>query len=643
MKSTFIPALSVLILAVFSVQVDATAVLLSVIPLSEQRFIAFLFLIFVSLLWLSNRLLIGKGLSGWKWIVPFAILGTVVAWGIQLLEFAIYTWRGDIAWVFNPFEDEFRRSLFFVFPALLAGGVLAQFSWKIILPILAGISALGVWWAVSGIAPHAAPVYPKVAQRDSTHPNIVLVLMDDVGYFDLSSYGNSLVHTPAIDAIGKEGVRFTTGYCAAPVCAPSRASLLTGRYSQRYGFEGLTDPLPFIFRYRNANFKGAPNGDHREPQAPWWRQTPLSRRGLPVSETTIAELIKEQGYATALFGKWHGGVHPNFSPLKHGFDTFLGFKAAGSLYADRRDTSVLTRPPTNTRIDKITNQLYNYYLFDGDKMLLNAPRVYQTDLFTQKSLDFIETNKDRRFFLFLSYGAAHAPMQAKKKYYNQLAHIRDPDQRAFYAMILSADEGVRKIQEKLKALDLERNTLFLFTSDNGGATYLEINTSGQLKGGKFTHFEGGLRVPFMMRWPGKISEGMVYSQPVSHLDILPTIAAAAGADISGLALDGVDLLPAVRDATLVPHEVLFFRNRYSKAVRAGNLKLYINEKNKVSYLYDLSADPSESKDISLEKPQEKRRLEQLLAGWEKQLRPPLWKQSTNFAIRAGDKYYFFGE
>ena len=644
MKTTLICALSVLLMAIFSIQVDAVLVLLSVIPLAEQRVIALLFLIFVLLLGITVGFLQRRGVEGWKSVLALAFAGTGIAWVLQVLEFALYTWQGGIEWEFNPFEDEFRRSFSFVLPALLAGGVLARYSWKVYLPVFAGLLVAAAWWTVSGIVPYTVPAYPAVAARDTAHPNIVLVLMDDVGYFDLSSYGNSLVQTPAIDKIGKEGARFTTGYCAAPVCAPSRASILTGRYSQRYGFEGLTDPLPFIFRYRNANFKGAPNGDHREPQSSWWRQAPLSVRGLPVTETTVAELLKAQGYATALFGKWHGGVHPNFSPLKHGFDTFFGFKAAGSLYADRRDTSVITRPPTDTRIDKITNQLYNYYLFDGDRMLLQAPRIYQTDLFTQKSLDFIEANKDNRFFLFLSYGAAHAPMQAKKKYYEKLAHIHDPDQRAFYAMILSADEGVQKIQEKLKALDLDRNTLFIFSSDNGGATYLEINTSGQLKGGKFTHFEGGLRVPFMMRWPGQIPGEVVYSRPVSHLDILPTIAAATGADCSELALDGKNLLPVLRDSSVAePHEVLFFRNRYSKAVRAGDMKLYVNEKNKVSFLFNLASDPSENKDLSKELPAEKRRLEQLLAGWEKELQPPLWKQSTNFAILAGDKDYFFGE
>lgn len=643
MKITLIGALSVLLLSLFSIQVDALAVLLSVIPLSEQRVIALLFLLFVLLLGMSSYLLGRQRVQGWKLVAVQALVGTTIAWGLQVLEFSLYTRQGGIAWTFNPFEDEFRRSLFFVLPALLAGGALAQFSWKIILPVFAGISVIGAWWVFSGLTRYTAPAYPEVATRDTVHPNVVFVLMDDVGYFDLSSYGNSLVQTPSIDQIGKSGVRFTTAYCSAPVCAPSRASMLTGRYSQRFGFEGLTDPLPFIFRYRTANFKGAPNGDHPEPQPFWWRQTPLSKRGLPMTETTIAEFLKGQGYATALFGKWHGGVHPNFSPLKHGFDTFFGFKAAGSLYADRRDTSIITRPPTNTRIDKITNQLYNYYLFDGDRMLLQAPRVYQTDLFTQKSLDFIEANKDNRFFLFLSYGAAHAPMQAKKIFYHQLSHIRDPDQRAFYAMILSADEGVRKIQEKLKALDLDKNTLFIFSSDNGGATYLEINTSGQLKGGKFTHFEGGLRVPFMLKWPNKIPEGIVYQKPVSHLDIFPTIAAATGADYTNLYLDGKDLVPALRDSAVIPHEVLFFRNRYSKAVRAGDMKLYVNEKNKVSLLYNLARDPSETTDLSKTLPAEKRRLRQLLAKWEKDLQPPIWKQSTNFAILAGDKYYFFGE
>lgn len=643
MKTAVICGLSVLLLAIFSIQVDGFVVLLSVIPLAEQRDIALLFITFVLILaFLSHR--IGRRqMHPWLAVLSLAVSGAIIAWGLQVLEFFLYTRRGGIQWTFNPFEDEFRRSVYFVFPALLAGGALSRLPWKVAISVLGGISVLGICWALSRIDKVDPPGFPPVAKTGRGYPNVVLVLMDDVGYSDLSSYGNPLVSTPNIDRIGREGVQFTTGYCTAPVCAPSRASLLTGRYSQRFGFEGLTDPFPFIFRYRNANFKDAPNGDHVEPQVSWWKQTPLSVRGLPFSETTIAELLKAQGYATALFGKWHGGVHPNFSPLKHGFDTFFGFKAAGSLYADRKDTAVVTRPPTDTRIDKITNQLYNYYLFDGDKMLLNAPRIYQTDLFTDKSLEFIEAHKDNRFFLFLSYGAAHAPIQAKKAHYDRLAHIQDPDQRAFYAMISAADEGLGKIWDKLEALGLEENTLVIFTSDNGGATYLEINTSGKLRGGKFSHFEGGLRVPFMIRWPGRVPEMMSDARPVSHLDILPTIAAATGADCSGLALDGINLLPVLGDTALLTHDVLYFRNRYSKAVRAGSLKLYINEKNAVSYLFDLSKDPSEQYDLSEILPAEKRRLEQKLATWEKGLMPPLWRQSTNFAIWGRDKYYFFGE
>lgn len=643
MRTAVFCSLSVLMLAVFSIQVDGFVVLLSVIPLREQRDIALLFIVFIFMLaFLAHR--IGRWpVRPWLAVLSLAFTGAIAAWGLQVLEFFFYTRRGDIQWTFNPFEDEFRRSVYFVFPALLAGGALSRLPWKVAAAVFGGISALGAWLAFSRIDRSDPPGFPPVAKTGDGHPNVILVLVDDVGYFDLSAYGNPLVSTPHIDRIGREGVQFATGYCAAPVCAPSRASLLTGRYAQRYGFEGLTDPLPFIFRYRDANFKDAPNGDHVEPQVPWWKQTPLSVRGLPVSETTVAELLKAKGYATALFGKWHGGVHPNFSPLKHGFDTFLGFKAAGSLYADRKDTAVVTRPPTDTRIDKITNQLYNYYLFDGDKMLLNAPRVYQTDLFTDKSLEFIEANKDKRFFLFLSYGAAHAPMQAKKVHYDRLAHIRDPDQRAFYAMICAADEGVGKILDKLEALGLEENTLVIFTSDNGGATYLEINNSGKLRGGKFSHFEGGLRVPFMMRWPGKMPEKISDARPVSHLDILPTIAAATGADCSGLALDGINLLPLLDDTTAPTHGALYFRNRYSKAVRAGDLKLYVNEKNAVAYLFDLSKDPAETHDLSEAMPMEKRRLQQMLATWEKGLMPPRWRQSTNFAIWGGDKYYFFGE
>ena len=360
--------------------------------------------------------------------------------------------------------------------------------------------------------------------------------------------------TPNIDALAEQGVRFDNGYAANAVCSPSRATIMTGRYSTRFGFE-------FNPTNRSAATITRWIQDIEKPPLPTLineqalEQMPdIAELGLPSSEITIAELVREQGYHTAHIGKWHLGQARGMHPLDQGFDESLnmagindnGVSRFGLLYLPEDDPDAVNAKREDQGVDKMVWANGGYSVFWNRTEQLQ-PEGYLTDYFTNQAVKVIENNRNRPFFLYLAHWGVHNPLQAKREDYESLAHIQDHHLRVYAAMIKALDRSVGKINEALLANGLADNTLILFTSDNGGAGYIGLpDINKPYRGWKLNQFEGGTHVPFMAKWPARIKPGTVYESPVHHIDLYHTIAAAAGASIpTDRKFDGVDLVPYV--------------------------------------------------------------------------------------------------
>ena len=328
-------------------------------------------------------------------------------------------------------------------------------------------------------------------------PNIILIVADDLGYCDSDLYGCDRIPTPNIDTIARNGVLFTAGYVTNPVCAPSRAALMTGRYQQRFGFEYNTGPL---------------SRDYDQGL------------GLPLEEITVADVLKNSGYVTGMVGKWHLGTRPKFHPLKRGFDEFFGFTFGASLYINpnRKDVRNYFKNGRTTLPDWRGRDARNPIMRGT---IAIKEESYLTDAFTREGLSFIERHHQEPFFLYIAYSAPHTPLQATLKYYARFEHIEDERQRIYAAMVSALGDGVGQILSKLSQYGLVNNTLIIFLSDNGCALYTKACSNDPLRLGKLSQFEGGVRVPFAIMWPDQIAPGTKYDDPVSALDIMPTVLA----------------------------------------------------------------------------------------------------------------------
>ena len=395
----------------------------------------------------------------------------------------------------------------------------------------------------------------------SEQPNVIIILTDDQGYNDVGFNGCKDIPTPNIDRIATQGVKFTSGYVSYAVCGPSRAGLITGRYQDRFGFG------------RNPLF--APNDPNQ---------------GLPLSEETIADALDKVGYQTMAIGKWHLGAHESQRPLNRGFDEFFGFLTGGHKYFPEQWTL--------SDISGVKSQFdaYNTKLLKNDQRV--DEREYLTDALSREAVNFVERNADNPFFLYLAYNAPHTPLQATEKYLNRFSHIENKKRKTYAAMVSSVDDGVGKVLDKLKELNIHENTIVFFLSDNGGPYKTNGSINDPLREGKGSLYEGGIRVPFAMRWPAKIQGGQIYNQPIISLDIFATAANYAGAETKN-ALDGVDIIPfLLGEKEGVPHEQLFWR-QYDKrayAVRSGDMKL-VNIKGKQDELYNLNEDIGEGNQL----------------------------------------------
>ncbi|MFZ5443451.1 MAG: sulfatase-like hydrolase/transferase [Myxococcota bacterium] len=479
---------------------------------------------------------------------------------------------------------------------------------------------------------------PQLAPKQKL--NVVLIVADDLGIADTSMYEAGRVSTPSLDRLANEGVRYGAGYVTAALCSPSRAGLLTGRYQSRFGHEVqphdryARSGLEFFFArlfmqtedWRLLTWK-APDAED------------VQRQGIPRSELLLPELLHRAGYATGMFGKWHLGWNEDSQPHRRGFDEFTGFYEAYSLYAapvGRKDIVEQHLPEFSDRfIWERGRSGIAALVHDGKE--IEEPG-YLTDRFTDEAIDFIDRHQREPFFLYLPYQNPHTPFQAKRSDWDAFPDEKDPIRRTYLALIRSLDQSVGRVLAALDERGLADDTLVIFLSDNGGALYTHATTNAPLQGGKFTFFEGGIRVPFAMRWPGKIPAGLRYDEPVSALDVVGTIAGATGLPLpDDRPYDGVDLLPYLRgEKQGPPHAALFWRANYTSAVRHGPLKLIRDRLSGVTSLFDLSADPGEQHDLAPARPAEVQRLLGELDAWDAQCREPLWPAVMDYRFVAND-------
>ena len=485
----------------------------------------------------------------------------------------------------------------------------------------------------------APRIDPSRARR-----NIVLILADDLGKTDITRY-DGWVPTPRIDAMGRDGATCAEGYITSPICSPSRAGLMTGRYQQRFGHELQPhDRYPrnrleyYLFKYLLVR------GDFRVANlVAFPRFEDILEQGLPASEVTLAEVLRRQGYRTAIIGKWHLGSYGDHIPIRRGFDYHYGFYEAHTLYADPADPDIVNRRHDDFTDRHIWSQgrRGNCALRRNDDVV--DEKVYLTEKIADESVRWLEANATGPFFLYVPFNAPHTPFQVPRRYYERFAQITDPNRRIYAAMIAALDDAVGRIMDALGRLGLDESTLVFFLSDNGGATYTGATDNAPLRGGKFTNFEGGINVPFLARWRGTIPAGAPCTHPVSALDVFATAVDAAGAELpSDRPYDGVSLLPYLTGrTTAAPHEALFWRAEYHKAIRKGDWKLVKDEMSGRTVLFDLATDKGERRNLAPARPEVVRELEQALTRWENEMVSPLWPRVMDFRFVDGEEVYFF--
>lgn len=497
-------------------------------------------------------------------------------------------------------------------------------------------------------------------------PNVIVILADDLGYGDTGVYGSKFVKTPNIDALAASGIRFTAGYVTNPVCAPSRAALMTGRYQQRFGYE----------------FN--PNGRDKTG-------------GMSLNEITLAQIMKSAGYTTGAIGKWHLGQPTGYYPSDRGFDYFFGMAGGGTDYIVNpmpgdefighggEDIKVpaggVSAMPDGRAMKAVLERIREKSPVTRNHEVVRVDD-YLTDALTKEAVDFIDHNQKKPFFLYLAQHVPHAPLQAPKKYIDRYQNVTDPAKRVDAAMISSLDDSVGAVVAKLKQDGLYENTLVFFLSDNGcpGYTYGACSNA-PLSGFKRWHLEGGIRIPYIVAWPGHLPAGRVDDRQVSSLDILPTAAALADTKLpSDRTYDGVNLLPYLTGGDrAVPNPQLYWRDGPNLAMRDGNLKLWIADiapvgtkaseepdeeeggskrpteksmgksmdksmqKQKKAkkivptigpegqhvMLFDLDQDIAEKHNLSATHPSEVSRLQAEIAIWNKSLVKPMWPTSKH--------------
>lgn len=475
--------------------------------------------------------------------------------------------------------------------------------------------------------PDASAPAPATQERP---PNVILILADDLGINDITTNGGGIaggaVPTPNIDRMAAQGVHFTNAYAANATCSPSRAALMTGRYPTRFGQEFTAVPVQFAQIIAESEGAGGLPAIYHEAND---NIVEYPMMGMPQSEVTIAELLRARGYHTMHIGKWHLGEAAELSPHAQGFDESLQMMGGASLFLPDGDPNLVdARLPffANDAFIRV-NTRYAVKWNSGPRF---APVGHLTDYFTDQAMAAVEANRDRPFFLYLAYNAPHNPLQATRADYDALSHITDHTTRVYGAMIRQLDRRIGDLLDRLDQLGLAENTLVIFTSDNGGASYDGIaDLNMPYRGWKATFFEGGIRAPLSMRWPARIAPGTSRSDVTGHLDVYSTIAAAAGAAVpTDRIIDSQNILagPARREA-------LYWRSGAYRAMRAGDWKLQVSARPARVRLYNLANDPTERHDLSAQEPERVARMRAMLDAHNRGMAAPIWPSRVEVPIR----------
>lgn len=466
-------------------------------------------------------------------------------------------------------------------------------------------------------------------------PNIIFILADDLGFNGVSRNGgiaNGAVPTPNIDAIATHGVAFANGYAGNAVCAPSRAALMTGRYATRFGFEFTPTPdamIPVVdsMMQHNLHFLRKP------VHLPHGDTPPFDALGMPISEITIAQALKQANYHTVHIGKWHLGETGAKQPIRRGFDESL--QLAGLLHGDKDDPNIVNAQlGAFDPIDKFLWAIGREAVrFNGGPRF--SPEQYLADYFTDQAVQVIHANRNRPFFLYLAHWSVHTPLQATKADYEALPQIQDHTERVYAAMIRALDRSVGRVIQALKKDGLLDNTLVIFTSDNGAPGSMGLaDVNAPYRGWKLTYFEGGLHVPFYIQWPARITAGQEFHASVQGVDIFPTVANAAHAPIpTDRKMDGVDLLPYITgEKTGAVHDSLFWRDGDYLALIDGPWKLQIAHRLHKTWLFNLRTDPTEQHNVAELHADVVSRLRAKLSSIDAQQALPLWQPAIAVPI-----------
>jgi arylsulfatase A-like enzyme len=479
--------------------------------------------------------------------------------------------------------------------------------------------------ALLGCAPSAPP--PKAIGKSASvqiskkisQPNVIVIIADDLGYADISTYFRGRITTPNIDRLGREGVVFTQGYVSAPICSPSRAGLMTGRHQQRFGFEYNNGPARRDFE---------------------------QRLGLDPDEITLADQLRTAGYHTGAIGKWHLGARDEFYPTNRGFDEFWGFLTGQTNFIRPDATDAVNALPPGAKNGGLvppskTVSSLNAVIEGPNRDRVNLGDGYLTEQITDEALSYIDRNKDRPFFLYVAHPAPHTPLQVTKKYYDRFPQIKNKAARIYAGMVSALDDSVGAILDGLEQKGLAENTIVVFLSDNGCAAYVPgICSPEPLSGGKLTYLEGGIRVPFMMKWPAKIPAGTVHSEPISSLDIFPTATSAAGISLpNSRTYDGFDLMPQIAKGQNSVRSPMFWRTLPMNVIRDGDWKYY-KDLDSIEFLYNLKSDPKEVDNRAAFEPKRLTEMRAKFESWEKGMVAPKWPGRKNSYEFGGRSFKF---
>lgn len=471
--------------------------------------------------------------------------------------------------------------------------------------------------------------------RNSDKPNIIVILVDDMGFNEVSTYGGGMARgqfkTPNIDQLAADGVLCTNGYASTAVCAASRASLLTGRYSTRFGFEYTPTSKGFGKLIAGMNKDNDPPMiydavvDERLPE--------VSEMGLPPSELILPELLKSQGYHSVHIGKWHLGGADKFQPQNQGFDESLWLESGG-FFLPEDDPNVVNAKLPFDPIDKFLwgNLPYAVEFNDSGRF---RPDGHMTDYFTNEAVKVIEKNKNQPFLLYLAYWAVHTPLQALKSDFDQLSYIKDHTERVQAAMVMTVDRGVGKIRQALKDYGIDDNTIIIFTCDNGAPNYVGLpEVNNPYRGWKLSLFEGGIHVPFIVNYPDSIPAGQVYDGRVSNIDIFATAGALAGATLpTDRKMDGTNMLPYLTGSKAgSPDRSLFTKNGTFSQVIKDDWKLLWDQQQQKKWLFNLSNDPTEQNNLANSNPNKLNELSELLAAFLAEQADPLWEGALSSPV-----------